>query len=50
MHAVGDEIAPREAAQAHGQIRRDADLGTVVDLTRGACRIRLLLPRLTVTP
>ncbi|WP_329577571.1 hypothetical protein [Streptomyces sp. NBC_01361] len=49
VHAVGDEIAPLEAAQEHGQIRGDADLGTVVDLIRGACCIRLLLPYLTVT-
>ncbi|MFF1261256.1 TetR/AcrR family transcriptional regulator [Streptomyces sp. NPDC058321] len=36
-----------EAAQERGQIRRDADLGTVVDLIWGACYIRMLLPYLT---
>jgi hypothetical protein len=49
VHTVGDEIAPLEAGQEHGQLRRDADLDTVVDLIRGACCIRLLLPHLTVT-
>jgi hypothetical protein len=49
VHAVEGEIAPREAAQEHGQVRRDADLGTVVVLIRGSCRTRLLLPCLTVT-
>ncbi|MGV9866142.1 TetR/AcrR family transcriptional regulator [Rhodococcus koreensis] len=36
-----------EAAKTRGQLRRDTDVGVLVDTVWGACLMRLLLPHLT---